>query len=92
VGAGVPLPASIDSTDLQRKVAAGQGQLAQGTVAPLKVSEWARLYLHAEVTAIKDRDERLGLSLLMAGHPDSTKDKVCLRSDPNADLCVGFVI
>ena len=69
----------MDSTDLQRKLAAGQGQLAQGTVAALRVSEWASLLLHPGVQAYPELDTRLSLSLITAGHPDVTTEKVCNR-------------
>ena len=74
----------LDSTDLQRKLAAGKGQLAQSTVSPLRMSEWASLHLHPAVMAEPDRQRRTFLSLLMAGHPDATKDEVCPFPAPSS--------
>ena len=72
----VALAGHIDSTDAERKMAAGQGQLAQGTVAALRLSEWAALYLHPDVQKEADRDVRLAMSLMMAGHKDAPLGKV----------------
>ena len=72
-----PLAPQISATDFQRKVAAGQGQLAQSAVTKLKLSEWARLLLMDDVQKFPDRDNRAAVSLLMAGHVDATKSKVC---------------
>ena len=70
-----PAP-KLDSTDIQRKLAAGKGQLAQNMVNPLKLSEWASLHLHPDVMAERDRQNRLSISLLMAGLRDVADDKV----------------
>ena len=66
----------IESSDYERKLAAGEGQLRQSQVQPLKLSEWASLLLHNEVQAVEDRVDRATTSLLMAGHPDATTSKV----------------
>ena len=75
-GPGRRLPLSIEATPFQRRLAAGEGQLAQGEVEPLRLSEWAAILLSDDVQAERDRDKRLALSLLIAGHSDVTRPKV----------------
>ena len=70
------LRATIQATPFQRRLAAGEGQLAQGEVQSLAVSEWAAILLSPDLQAEKDRDKRLALSLLIAGSSDATKGKV----------------
>ena len=54
----------------------GWRRLAQGEVEPLRLSEWAAILLSDDVQAERDRDRRLALSLLIAGHGDATRPKV----------------
>ena len=60
-----------------RRLCAGTGQLTQGQVTQLALSEWARLHLSPEVQDKADLGDRLTLSLRMAGYEDYTYTRVC---------------
>ena len=69
-------PVHHQATLHQRRLCAGDQQLAQGQVTALRLSQWAALLLANEVQMLPNLEARLALSLRLAGYNDYVSDRV----------------